>query len=174
MGINTYNLQAIKKELQHLSGPQVADLCLRLAKYKKENKELLSYLMFEADNDTEYIINVKEEVDAMFGSLLSHSYYAAKGLRKILKLITKHVKFMASKTAEIELLLHYCRNYIAHIDRRTGFKPLRTLLVKPLEKIGKLISSLHEDLQFDYRHEFESVVQQAVETMSWIDKRYFM
>ncbi|WP_158828228.1 hypothetical protein [Mucilaginibacter lacusdianchii] len=174
MGVNTYNLQAIKKELQHLSGPQMADLCLRLAKYKKENKELLSYLMFEADNDTVYTENVKQEVDGMFGSLLKHSYYAAKGLRKILKLINKHVKFMASKPAEIELLIHYCRNYIQHVDLRTGYKPLRQLLIKQLEKTSKLIGALHEDLQFDHRHEFESVVQQADEKISWIDKRDFV
>ena len=50
MSITTYGLQDIKKELQHLSSLQIADLCLRLSRYKKENKELLAYLLFEADN----------------------------------------------------------------------------------------------------------------------------
>ncbi|MBS7565048.1 hypothetical protein KHS38_11590 [Mucilaginibacter sp. Bleaf8] len=174
MGINTYNLQSIKKELQHLSATQISDLCLRLAKYKKENKELLAYLLFEADDDNAYTGNVKQEIDDMFAALLSHSYYAAKGLRKILKVIGKHVKFMASKPAEIELLLHYCENYLAHIDRRTGYKPLRQLLLKPLEKTSKLIGSLHEDLQFDYQQDYEHLLQQADEKLSWLNKRDFM
>ena len=174
MGINTYNLQSVKKELQHLSSNQLSDLCLRLAKYKKENKELLSFLLFEASNEDNYIVSIKQEIDELFKSLPSHSYYLAKTLRKVLKLITKHVKFMASKPAEIDLLLHYCQQYINNFDKRTGYKPLRQLLHKQLEKIAKLISALHEDLQHDYKTEFEKVIQQADEKMSWINKHDYV
>ncbi|WP_345951871.1 hypothetical protein ABDD95_10625 [Mucilaginibacter sp. PAMB04274] len=174
MGINTYNLQSIKKELQHLNSSQISDLCLRLAKYKKENKELLSYLLFEADNETGYTDGVKQEIDLLFSSLPSHSYYQAKALRKALKLITKHTKFMASKPAEIDLLLHYCKQYVLFIDRRTGYKPLRQLLNKQLEKTKKLMSALHEDLQYDFQTDFEKVVEQAAEKLSWINKRDYV
>jgi hypothetical protein len=174
MGINTYNLQAVKKELQHLSVSQLSDLCLRLAKYKKENKELLSYLLFEADNENAYIESIKQEIDELFKTLPSHSYYLAKTLRKVLKLITKHVKFMGSKPAEIDLLIHYCQQYINHIDKRTGYKPLRQLLHKQLEKIAKLISALHEDLQYDHKNDFEKLLQQADEKMGWINKHDYV
>ena len=40
MSITTYGLQDIKKEIQHLPHEQLAELCLRLARQKKENKEL--------------------------------------------------------------------------------------------------------------------------------------
>lgn len=174
MGINTYNLQSVKKELQHLSGAQLTDLCLRLAKYKKENKELLSYLLFEAGNDAGYIENIKQEIDDQFKALPSHSYYLAKSLRKVLKLITKHVKFMASKPAEVDLLLHYCEQYVKYVDKRTGYKPLRQLLHKQLEKTAKLINSLHEDLQYDHQAGFEKVVELADEKMSWINKHDYL
>ena len=174
MGINTYNLQAVKKELQHLSVSQLSDLCLRLAKYKKENKELLSYLLFEVDNEVGYIESIKQEIDELFKTLPNHSYYLAKTLRKILKLITKHVKFMGSKTAEIELLIHYSHQYINHVDKRTGYKPLRQLLHKQLEKVAKLISALHEDLQYDHKHDFEKLAQQADEKMGWINKHDYV
>lgn len=170
MGINTYNLQSVKKELQHLSSSQLADLCLRLAKYKKENKELLSYLLFDADNEASYIEGIKQEMDMLFNELPAHYYYIAKSMRKILKLITKHTKFMASKPAEIDLLIHYCQQYVNHVDKRTGYKPLKQLLHKQLEKIAKLISALHEDLQYDYKNGFERVVLQADEKMPWINK----
>jgi hypothetical protein len=35
MSITTYGLQQIKKELQHLPQEQLAELCLRLIRYKK-------------------------------------------------------------------------------------------------------------------------------------------
>jgi len=174
MGITTYNLQAVKKELQHLSSNQMADLCLRLAKYKKENKELLSYLLFEADNSAGYIEGIKQEIDEMFNALPNHYYYIAKSMRKILKIIAKHTKFMASKPAEIDLLIHYCQQYIIHIDKRTTYKPLKQLLHKQLEKVAKLIGTLHEDLQQDHKAEFEMVVQQADEKMSWINKQDYL
>jgi len=174
MGVNTYNLQAIKKELQHLNGSQLTDLCLRLSKYKKENKELLSYLLFEADNHDTYIEGIKQEMDTLYKELPAHYYYAAKSMRKILKLITKHTKFMASKPAEIDLLLYYCQQYINHVDKRTGYKPLRQLLHKQLEKVAKLIGALHEDLQFDHQAEFEKVVQEANDKLSWINKQDYL
>ena len=174
MGLNTYNLQSIKKELQHISSSQLTDLCLRLSKYKKENKELLSYLLFESANHDTYIQGIKEEVDALFGELPSHSYYAAKSMRKILKLIAKHTKFMASKPAEIDLLIYYCQQYINHIDKRTGYKPLRQILHKQLEKVNKLMAALHEDLQYDHKAAFEKVVHEADEKLSWINKNDYL
>jgi hypothetical protein len=41
-------LAEIKKELQQVDADLLQTLCLRLAKYKKENKELLGYLLFES------------------------------------------------------------------------------------------------------------------------------
>ena len=56
----------IKQELKELSGAKLMDLCLRLARFKKENKELLTFLLFEADDLETYLKNVKEEVDENF------------------------------------------------------------------------------------------------------------
>src|ERR1700676_2598603 len=102
MSIPTYGLLDIKKEIQHLPNEQVAALCLRLVRYKKENKELLAYLLFEADNEQAFIEKIKAEVGFMFSQLPSQNYMAAKYIRKILRLIGKYVKFIGSKQAEIE------------------------------------------------------------------------
>lgn len=174
MGLNTYNLQSIKKELQHLNSSQLTELCLRLSKYKKDNKELLSYLLFDADNHDNYIDGIKQEMDTLFNELPSHYYYAAKSMRKVLKLITKHTKFMASKPAEIDLLLHYCQQYLNHVDKRTSYKPLRQLLHKQLEKTAKLIGALHEDLQYDHQAGFEKIVNEANEKLTWINKKDYL
>ncbi len=168
MSITTYGLQDIKKEIQHLSNPQVVELCLRLARYKKENKELLAYLLFEADNEAAFIEKIKAEVGFMFSQLPSQSYMAAKALRKILRLISKYTKFIGSKQAEIELLLNFCYNYLQYTDKRTSYKPLRLILVRQLEKIRGLIQKLDEDLQFDYTQDYNQLHTEAENKIPWL------
>ncbi|TSJ39339.1 hypothetical protein FO440_16450 [Mucilaginibacter corticis] len=174
MSTATYGLQDIKKELQHLSGLQVAELCLRLARHKKENKELLAYLLFEADNDTAFIEKVKAEAGFMFSQLPVRSYEAAKYLRKILRLISKYTKFMSSKEAEIDLLLNFCTNYIQYADRRTAYKPLRLILVRQVEKIRTAIGKLHEDLQYDFINDYNTVLDDAEKKLSWFNKSNYL
>jgi hypothetical protein len=174
MSTASYGLQDIKKELQHLSGLQIADLCLRLARHKKENKELLAYLLFEADNDAAFIEKVKAEAGFMFSQLPVRSYEAAKYLRKILRLIGKHIKFIATKEAEIELLINFCNNYVQYADRRTSYKPLRLILVRQIEKIRTAIGKLHEDLQFDFVNEYNAMLDDAEKKLSWFSKDNYM
>src|ERR1700761_4695498 len=138
MSITAYGLQDIKKEVQHLQPAQVAELCLRLARYKKDNKELLAYLLFEAHDEQAFVEKVKAEVGFMFSQLPSQSYLAAKYIRKILRLIGKYVKFMASKPAEIDFLTNFCYNYLQYADKRTSYTPLRLLLPRQIEKIRTL------------------------------------
>jgi hypothetical protein len=40
----------IKSELKKSSPTRLVELCLRLARYKKENKEMLTFLLIEADD----------------------------------------------------------------------------------------------------------------------------
>ncbi|MDB5118446.1 MAG: hypothetical protein JWQ79_3938 [Mucilaginibacter sp.] len=174
MSTTTYGLQDIKKELQHLSGLQIAELCLRLARHKKENKELLAYLLFEADNESAFIEKVKAEAGFMFSQLPVRSYDAAKYLRKVLRLLGKYTKFMASKEAEIELLLNFCTNYIQYADRRTSYKPLRLILIRQLEKIRTAISKLHEDLQYDFINDYNLLLDDADNKLAWFDKNSYL
>lgn len=169
MSISAYGLQNIKKELQHLSHEQLQELMLRLARYKKENKELLAYLLFEAQDETAFIEKVKAELGFMFSQLPMQNYFAAKALRKILRLIAKYVKFMGSKTAEIELLINFGHNYLQYADRKTSHKPLRMILVRQLEKIRTSIKKLHEDLQFDYSNDYEQLLAEADKKLQWLN-----
>ena len=65
------SINEIKKELIELDSKTVQDLCMRLAKYKKENKELLTYLLFEAHDEAAFVNNVKTEMDELFQGLPS-------------------------------------------------------------------------------------------------------
>lgn len=173
MAIDAYGLQDIKKELQHLSGPRMAELVLRLARYKKENKELLAYLLFIAGDEVAFIEQSKYEISMMFYSMPSQPFNAVKVLRKILRLITKLSRFSASKEVEISLLMAFCFNYLEFIYTRVNYKPLRTVFIRQVEKVGKLIGKLHEDLQYDYMGEYTRLLDMADEKLSWFSKQEY-
>jgi hypothetical protein len=175
MGIKIYGVQDIKKELQHLDNSQLMELCLRLVRHKKENKELTAYLLFDADNEQAFIENLVAENGFMFSQLPHNNYQLAKSLRKILRFLNKYIKFTASKQAEIELLINFCRNYIQYVDKRAStYKPLRLILTRQLEKIQKTIAKLHEDLQFDYSHDFNAMVGEAEEKLKWVNMNDYL
>ena len=52
-------VKAIKEELIIRSREELTELCLNLSKFKKENKELLTYLLFEADDENYFIQGIK-------------------------------------------------------------------------------------------------------------------
>jgi hypothetical protein len=148
----------IKKELQSLAPEQVLQLCMRLAKYKKDNKELFSYLLFEAHNEAQYIEQIKQDVDEWFDEInVGHSYYIKKTLRKILRHINKQVKYSGIKQTEVELLLYFCgkcRDKNIPLAESTA---LYNLYVSQIKKIVKALASLHEDLQYDYLKELDGL-----------------
>ena len=77
-------INVIKQELKNASHVQLIELCLRLSKFKKENKELLTYLLFEANDEEQYIASLKILIDDEFKSInSSHLYFAKKVYEKL-------------------------------------------------------------------------------------------
>lgn len=149
----------IKEGLQALPPAQVAELCLRLVKFKKENKELVTYLLFESHNPSGYIGEVKSEMETEFAGInTSQVYFAKKSLRRILRNTNKQVRYMGSKAAEVELLLAYCQNVKASGLATKKAPVIEKLLQAQLAKIKKLIGALHEDLQYDYQRMLDKLL----------------
>jgi hypothetical protein len=95
--MKTATIQEIKQELLALQHNELAELTLRLARSKKENKELLTFLLFEAHDITGYIEGVKKEMEAAFLDInVSHVYFAKKTIRKVLRITNKHIRFSGS------------------------------------------------------------------------------
>ena len=148
----------LKKELEHLSPKEIAELTLRLARFKKENKELLTFLIYESHDLPGYIRQVKEEMDHEFLTMNRDSLYLAKkSLRKILRITGKYVRYTGSKEAEVELLIHFIGNiHRTNIPFRSG-AVISNLYDTQVKKIVKLIDLLDEDLQHDWRIELQKV-----------------
>lgn len=151
-------ISTLKKELATLPHSDVIDICIRLIKYKKENKELLSYLLFDANNEPEYICSIKEEIDQQF-SEINHSqlYFAKKSIRKILKTTNKYIRYSGHKQTEVELLIHFCAKLKKSGIPIKSNNSLSNLYLNQVRKIHLGISALHEDLQHDYLEEIAAL-----------------
>jgi hypothetical protein len=152
------SINEVKKELQTLDVDGLKDLCLRLAKYKKENKELLTYLLFEAHNEHSYVESVKEDLNELFLTLpTSNIYLIKKVLRKILRVANKQIKYSGNAQSELELRIFFCvKVKEARIPLSTG-TVLYNLYQQQLKKINTVLEKLPQDLQADYERELSII-----------------
>ena len=148
----------LKQELSNCSPSRLSELCLRLARFKKENKELLTYLLFEAHDTDTYIKSVKTEIDAQFESInKSNTYFVKKSLRKILRIINKYTRYSGLATVEIELLLYFCAAMNNSDISINSNQVLFNIYQNQLKRINKAVATLHEDLQYDYLKEINKL-----------------
>lgn len=156
--MKTATVKQLKDELKHSSNEELMNLCLRLSRFKKENKELLTYLLFESHNESGYIESIKQEVDEQFNHINTNSYfYIKKSVRKILRTIKKYIRYSLNKETEVELLLYFCQklNDLKPSIRRNV--TLTNLYNRQIDFIKKKITALHEDLQHDYALELKAL-----------------
>jgi DNA repair protein RadC len=153
-------VKELKDELATYSQKEILAICLRLSKFKKENKELLTYLLYESKNEMAYIQNVKNEIEIQFEQINKTSYYfIKKSVRKILRTIKKHIRYSQKKETEVELLIFFCyklNNFHPSINKN---KVLQKLYLQQIESVRKTVSKLHEDLQYDYEKELDELSQ---------------
>jgi hypothetical protein len=153
-------IHELKLELTNIPAEQLADLCVRLAKFKKENKELLTYLLFESFDEEAYIENIKSEILQQFQEINTSSiYFVKKSLRKIIRTLNKYVRYTGSAEAEVKLLLFFCTTLI-----NSGIPVEKNLVIKnilhnQLKKISKSIATMHADLQYEYAKELDHLTE---------------
>jgi len=150
------SVQEIKTALKSKDSKELVELCLRLARYKKENKELLTFLLFEADDLPSYIQSVKAEIDEGFAGLDTKTYYIAKkGLRKILRIANKYIRYAGDKTVEVEVLIHFCTSFKGIKQSWQQIAALANLYKAQIKKIDAALDTMHEDLQYEYRRSID-------------------
>jgi len=147
------SLNAVKKELFTLSQKDIIELCLRLARFRKENKELVCYLLFNSASD-DLLDTLKNDIDLEFDYMSSNYFQAKKTLRKILGNITKYTRFNPLKSFEADLRMHFCSCFLESGINPHSHPVLENMYLRQLKSSLKAINTLHEDLQFDYREEY--------------------
>lgn len=148
----------LKKELAEHTQEELIEICLKLAKFKKENKELLTYVLFDANDEDEYIRSIKQEVDIAFLKLNQDSlYFVKKSIRKILRLLKKYIRYSKKKETEADILLYFCAKYKKLKPAHKQSKQMINVYERQLSMAKKAISTLHEDLQYDFNLELEEL-----------------
>jgi hypothetical protein len=146
------SVNEIKKELELRKSAELLSYCLRLAKFKKENKELLSFLLFESRDLSTYLEDVKNEITQLFAEINNANiYYIKKSVRKILRYINKHIRFVTAKQAEAELLIHFCNCIVVYAIPLGKSSLLLKMYKQQLKKIDEALSNLHPDIQYDLK-----------------------
>jgi type III secretory pathway component EscV len=157
--MQTATLHQLKKELETLDRDSILQICLRLARSKKENKELLSYLIYDANNEDRFRQSIKTDMQAEFLEInRSNIYWIKKSLRKILRNADKVIRFSGSKETEIELRIHFLRQIKINNLPVHQSKVLVNMLQTQLKKINTAIDKVHEDLQYDYGLELDEIM----------------
>ncbi|NND08731.1 MAG: hypothetical protein HKN87_20345 [Saprospiraceae bacterium] len=149
----------IKKELETLDHKNLLAICLRLAKFKKENKELLTYMLFEADDQEAFCQQVKAELTSQVTAAnRANVYWTKKSIRKTIKYLDKIVRISASKETEIELRTHFVRAMKEqHIPMHRS-RVMANMFDRQVKKIESALEKIHEDLQYDYREELHEIL----------------
>lgn len=151
--MDSASLAQIRKELKTLSREEVAELCNKLIKYKRDNKELINYLLFETQDEDSYVARIKEDVSEAFAATNTRGFYLAKkSIRRALRIANKYIKYSDVPETEIDVLLHFCEELRGlDLDYKRS-KVMSNLYERQVVKIKDIYSDLHEDLQFEFRN----------------------
>lgn len=155
------SIKEIKEELQALNPATLSDIIMRLGRFKKENKELLTYLLLYKNDETRYIAEIKESMHIMFTEVnVKASYITKKNLRKILRSTNRYIKYTSANETEIELLMFFIEEFNGLGINISKNVTLQKMHASVMTRVQKSILSLHEDLQYDYSKRFEELKEQ--------------
>ncbi len=152
------SLAEIRKELKSLSREEIIDLCNKLAKYKRDNKEYLNYLLFDSADEDSYANRIKHDVAEAFSATNTTGFYLAKkSIRRALRIANKYIKYSDKKETELDVLLFFCEEMNDLNLNWKRSKVLVNLYNRQVAKVKKIYAELHEDLQFDFQPRMEQI-----------------
>ena len=154
------SIVTLRKALAHLDHQALQQLCLRLARFKLENKELLTYLIFESEDELQYVQSIKSQLDILFDEINTNRYFfIKKSVRKILRRIRKFSRYSNASETEVELLLYFSCKMKTIQPSIFNNKTLTNLYNRQVEASRKKTLKLHEDLQYEYQLQIEKLIQ---------------
>lgn len=154
------SLKDIKQELSLLPHKELVQLFTTVIKYRKENKELITYLLFESKDEVAFIKNAKAEMEELLQPVNRFNVNTSiKYIRSILRNTKKIIRFTGRKDIEVELLLHFLSLIKSKSLPLKRNKALLKIWERTILNVGKAISTLHEDLVHDYQVELAKLIE---------------
>ena len=158
-----YNLQSmtttlndIKKQLEGKDKNDLIHLIVRLGRFKKENKELLSYLLYDAGSPDQFVNDVRSEIDELFLEInYSSVYFIKKSVRKIVRILLKYIRFASDKQVEASLLAYFCHSLKVHPVPLKKSVQLQNIYDSQWKKLQVALEAIHPDLQHDLLKEMD-------------------
>jgi hypothetical protein len=156
--MNVASVKDIKAEIEKMPQKELVDLCLRLVKFKKESKELATYLLFEKQDEEAFIMHTRENLSLLFEEVnRSNLYFAKKTLRKIVRVANRYVRYSAQPETEVAVLIFVAEQIKALDLNLKKSTALENIYLGVLKKINKTLATLHEDLQYDYLRQLDAL-----------------
>ena len=148
------SIAELKKELVRLEHGELLDACLRLARFKKDNKELLTYLLFLQQDEATFANSLCAEIDEQF-SLTPNAH--KKTLRKLIRWMNKCMRFTKVKDTEIQVRLHFCRRLRSSKTPIRKSKVVINMYNGQLKKVRTVIEKLHNDIKNEVEREIQGL-----------------
>lgn len=153
------SIKQIKDELKFRRKEDLEALLLRLGRFKAENKELLTYLLFNSQNESGYIESIKSELEDDFTNINTNSpFYIKKSLRKMIRKIRKFSRYSNYNETEIELYLYFARKIRDYPYRLLQHSNILKIYQQQITHIKNKLPKLHQDLQYDFKIELEELI----------------
>lgn len=152
------SLRELREELVYAEKQDLVDFCLQLARFKLENKELLTYELFYKHNKDLYLSEIEAHIDKEFDGLNDASYfYLKKGVQRINRHVKKYIRIAKNPEIEVHLLLYFLKKFTNYEPDLLKDRILNNMYHREYKLVKNRIEKLHPDLQFDYDKVLEEV-----------------
>lgn len=148
------SIAELKKALVKLDQGELLDACLRLARFKKDNKELLTYMLFMSDNEQGYASYLCGEIDEYF-ALTPNAH--KKTLRKYIRWMNKCLRFSGNKETEAQVRIHFCRTLNNSDTPFRKSRVMTNMYTGQLKKIDQALTKMHEDIRGGFQMELSEL-----------------
>lgn len=157
---NLASLKVIRDELALLNNKELVGIISSLIRFRKENKELITYLLFDSKDEAGFIKSIKAETEFAMEPVTRYNVRPyLKLIRKTLKNIRKAIKISGKNETAVQLLMHFCTVIKQKNLPVTRFKGLNLVWDRCIHDITKNILTLHEDLRYDYTQELNALIE---------------
>ncbi len=150
--MQTESISSLKKALLQMNSDQLVDACLRLARFKKDNKGLLTYLLFLSRDEAGYIDSLCGHIDEQF-ALTPKAH--RKTVRKIIRWMDKCLRFSGIKETEVQVRLHFCQALVSSKTPYQTSRVINNMLTGQIKKTRKAMEKFHKDVRLEYEQQID-------------------